>query len=192
MGDIIISSTNGSVRNMGHTFQNNLIPTLQWGFLFVLLCMENEEYINNITVPPYYVDIMGVGGLTDVCISNGSVGIPNNDYFRDITLPERYVTVILTMCPEIAHIISVGYRETKVYCPHTFNPIKKFMIGVNISFKNENVSEIKVDKKHYESILNDYFKMTYAKMDFVTFSVESLIIPPEESNEDKFFKLFKK
>ena len=155
--------------------------------------MENEEYRTDI-LPLYYSDIMGVGGLTDTCVSNGivtNVRTPDNDYFRDITLPERYVTVILTMCPEIAHIISVGYRETKVYCPHTFNPIKKFIIGVNISFKNENVSEIKVDKKHYESILNDYFGMTYAKMDFVTFSVESLIIPPEESNEDKFFKLFK-
>ena len=157
--------------------------------------MENEEYRNDITLPRYYADIMGVGGLTDVCGSNSgitNVRTPDNDYFRDIALPETYVNIILKKCSEISHITSVGYRETKMYCPQTFNLIKNFIIGINISFKNENVNKIKVDKKYYESILNDYFKITYTKMDFVTFSVESLIIPPEESNEEKFFKLFKK
>jgi hypothetical protein len=29
-------------------------------------------------------------------------------------------------------------------------------------------------------------------MDFVTFKVESMIVPPIKTNEDKFFELFKK
>jgi hypothetical protein len=35
--------------------------------------------------------------------------------------------------------------------------------------------------------------MTYgSEMDFISFKVESLIVPPEKTNQDKFFELFKK
>jgi hypothetical protein len=44
----------------------------------------------------------------------------------------------------------------------------------------------------YESRLNDYFKMTYDDMDFITFRIESFIVPPEKNNQDKFFELFGK
>ena len=44
-----------------------------------------------------------------------------------------------------------------------------------------------------EEAFNDYFKMTYGgEMDFVTFKVESMIVPPVKTNEDKFFELFRK
>ena len=40
--------------------------------------------------------------------------------------------------------------------------------------------------------LNDYFKMTFDGMDFVSFHVRSFIFPPEKTNEDKFFEVFGK
>jgi hypothetical protein len=75
-----------------------------------------------------------------------------------------------------------------MYDPQNFEPIKKFLVGVNI-FCHENILVLG-DKTSYELMLNDYFKMTYTGMDFVTFKVESLIIPPEKTNQDKFFELF--
>ena len=45
-------------------------------------------------------------------------------------------------------------------------------------------------KKEYGEQLNDYFKMTYDGMDFVSFHVQSFIFPPEKTNEDKFFEVF--
>ena len=45
-------------------------------------------------------------------------------------------------------------------------------------------------KKEYGDELNDYFKMTYDGMDFVSFHVQSFIFPPEKTNEDKFFEVF--
>jgi hypothetical protein len=109
---------------------------------------------------------------------------------REIVIPDTFKSVVLRTRPEIRDIESAGFRTTSVYDPQTFEPIKKFLVGVNI-FCHENWL-VMGDKASYELMLNDYFKMTYTGMDFVTFKVESLIIPPEKTNQDKFFELFGK
>ena len=92
------------------------------------------------------------------------------------------------MCPEIKDIVSNGYRDNKMYDPMTFNPVYNYLVGVDLYFDETN--GMKKSKKEYGDELNDYFKMTFDGMDFVTFHVRSFIFPPEKTNEDKFFEVF--
>lgn len=109
----------------------------------------------------------------------------------EIELPESFNTVVLKLCPEIREVVTIGYKSIGVYDPMNFEHIFKFLVAINI-FLNENDMP-KGGKEHYEGLFNDYFKMTYgSEMDFITFKVESLIVPPVKTNEDKFFELFKK
>ena len=109
----------------------------------------------------------------------------------EIEIPERFNTVILKLCPEIREVVTIGYKSNTIYNPRNFEPTFNFLVAVNLLFNEDCMP--KGDKKHYESFFNDYFKMTYgSEMDFVTFRVESMIVPPVKTNEDKFFELFKK
>jgi hypothetical protein len=96
----------------------------------------------------------------------------------------------LKLCPEINDVVSVGYREQTVYDPMTFNPIYKYLVGIDIYFNNHN--GMKKSKNEYGKEIDDYFKMTYSDMDYITFHVQSFIFPPEKTNKDKFFELFGK
>lgn len=112
-------------------------------------------------------------------------------YVRDIEIPERFNTVVLKLCPEIREVVTIGYKSTSVYNPTNFEPIWKFLVAINLFFNEDDIP--KGGKEHYEGLFNDYFKMTYGgEMDFISFKVESLIVPPVKTNEDKFFELFKK
>ena len=63
-----------------------------------------------------------------------------------------------------------GYKGNSVYNPVNFEPLWKFLVGINIFF-NENDMP-KDDKSYYEGLFNDYFKMTYgSEMDFISFKV---------------------
>jgi hypothetical protein len=109
----------------------------------------------------------------------------------EIEIPERFNTVILKLCPEIREVVTIGYKSNSFYDAINFEPTFKFLVAINIFF-NENDMP-KGSKEHYEGLFNDYFKMTYgSEMDFITFKVESMIVPPVKTNEDKFFELFKK
>lgn len=109
----------------------------------------------------------------------------------EIEIPERFNTVILKMCPEIREVVTIGYKSNMLYNPVNFEPDYKFLVAVDLFFKEDNIP--KGDKKYYESSFTDYFKMTYgSEMDFISFKVQSLIVPPVKTNEDKFFELFKK
>ena len=113
------------------------------------------------------------------------------EYVRDIDIPERFNTVVLKLCPEIREVVTIGYKSRSVYNPTTFEPTFNFLVAINIFFNDNDIP--KGGKEHYESLFNDYFKMTYGvEMDFITFKVESFIVPPEKTNQDKFFELFKK
>ena len=69
--------------------------------------------------------------------------------------------------------------------------ISYFMVNLNVNFNQDNIP--KGPKEFYNESFTDLFKMTYgSEMDFVTFRVESMIVPPVKTNEDKFFELFKK
>lgn len=116
---------------------------------------------------------------------------PNEELFNNsqkIKLPKTFLKVILKSFPEFRDVKSVGYREHAQYDPYDFNPIYRYLVGIDIYFNEPNGD--KKPKGDYESLINDYFKMTYHDMDYITFKVQSLIIPPEKTNRDKFFELF--
>ena len=147
--------------------------------------METEDDNSYYNVINRYEEM---GGIINP-ISN-RVDAAFNDFSnnKEIDIPETFKGVILKICPEIVDVKSNGYRETAVYNPETFEPIKKYLVGVDLYFDERN--GMKKSKNEYGNLFNDYFKMTYSDLDFVTFHVRSFIFPPEKSNEDKFFEIF--
>lgn len=118
---------------------------------------------------------------------------PDPDFNGDLTakpiaIPQRFKDVVLKMCPEIKDIVSVGYRDAKIYDPETFNPITKYLVGVDLYFDKK--SCMRKPRQEYNNEFNDYFRMVFNGMDFVTFHVQSFIFPPEKTNDDKFFEVF--
>lgn len=133
---------------------------------------------------------LAVNGQPYVVNRGGNVepdinGSPNN---KEISIPETFKDVLLKLCPEISDVVSVGYRENTVYDPNTFNPIYKYLVGVDIYFDETN--GMNKSNHEYGKLFNDYFKMTYSDIDYVTFHVQSFIFPPEKSNREKFLELF--
>lgn len=110
---------------------------------------------------------------------------------QDIELPPNFKTVIMKLHPEIKDVITDYFETRQVYDPNTFNPVNHFQVAVRI-FINEN--EIpKGNKDFYKNSLKDLFIMTYgSEMDFITFIVTSIVIPPVKTNEEKFVELFGK
>jgi hypothetical protein len=110
---------------------------------------------------------------------------------KEIVIPSTFKDVVVKMCPEILNIVSVGYREQTVYDPMTFDPLYKYLVGVDLYFDNHN--GMKKSKHEYGKEIDDYFKMTYgSEFDFISFHVQSFIFPPEKTTKDKFFELFGK
>jgi len=110
---------------------------------------------------------------------------------KEIDIPEKLKDVVKKMCPEIMDIVSAGYREQTVYDPNNFEPVTKYLVGVDIYFDEHN--GMKKSKNEYSKEIDDYFRMTYgSEMEFITFHVQSFIFPPEKTNKDKFFELFGK
>jgi hypothetical protein len=108
-----------------------------------------------------------------------------------IELPDNFKTVIMKLHPEIEDVVIVNYDVQKKYNPIDFNPISYFMINLKVNFNQDNIP--KGPKEFYNESFTDLFKMTYGgEMDFISFKVESLIVPPEKTNQHKFFELFKK
>ena len=142
--------------------------------------MENEDNIINLA------DLYANATISQ--IAKPEPDFDGNPYTKPIAIPERFREVVLKMCPEITDIVSVGYRDSKVYDPETFNPISKFLVGVDLYFDEK--SCLKKLKAEYNDELNDYFRMVFNDMAFVTFYVQSFIFPPEKTNEDKFFEVF--
>ena len=109
---------------------------------------------------------------------------------KDIIIPPTFKDVVMKMCPEIVDVVSNGYREHMVYNPMNFEPVYTYVVGVDLYFDNK--WDMKKSKSEYGKVFNDYFKMTYSDMDYITFHVRSFIFPPEKTNKDKFFELFGK
>ena len=153
--------------------------------------MENEDNFYDQLVQAYGQPcvVTRVGG--DYGTSGNAVN-PDFDlpYNKEISIPETFKDVLLKLCPEIKDVVSIGYRENSVYDPNTFNPIYKYLVGVDIYFDETN--GMKKSKHEYGILFNDYFKMTYSDIDYVTFHVQSFIFPPEKSNREKFLELFGK
>jgi hypothetical protein len=145
--------------------------------------MENEDDLYNT-----------INAFTDTYARRSTSGNaePSFDgpYHKEIDIPETFKVVILKLCPEIIDVKSSGYRENVMYNAENFEPIKKYLVGIDLHFDERN--GMKKSKTDYGNLFNEYFKMTYSDLDFVTFHVRSFIFPPEKSNEDKFFELFGK
>jgi hypothetical protein len=110
---------------------------------------------------------------------------------KEIVIPPTFKDVVVKMCPEILNIVSVGYREQTMYDPMNFEPVYKYLVGIDLYFDNHN--GMKKSKNEYGKEIGDYFRMTYgSEMEFVSFHVQSFIFPPERTNKDKFFELFGK
>ena len=107
---------------------------------------------------------------------------------RDIVLPKIFKDVIMKTFPEIRDIVCTGYRENTVYNPMNFEPIKRFMVGVDVYF--DDVKFATKPKNEYNNSFDTFFKMTYSDVDFVSFHVQSYIFPPEKTNEEVFFEIF--
>ena len=110
---------------------------------------------------------------------------------QDIELPLNFKTVVMKLHPEIGDLVAEYFETKQIYDPNTFNPVNHFQVAVRI-FINEN--EIpKGNKDFYKNSLKDLFNMTYgSEMDFVTFIVTCIVIPPVKTNEEKFVELFGK
>lgn len=122
---------------------------------------------------------------------NGNMEERNISTNMDIELPSNFKTVIMKLHPEISDVVADYFETKQIYDPNTFNPVNHFQVAVRI-FINEN--EIpKGNKDFYKNSLKDLFNMTYgSEMDFVTFIVTSIVIPPVKTNEEKFVELFGK
>ena len=149
--------------------------------------MENEDTVVNLA--DYYGPYGGNGTVSRIAIPEPDFKI--EPYGKEIDIPEKLKDVVKKMCPEIKDIVSVGYREQSMYDPTTFNPIYKYLVGVDVYFDDHN--GMKKSKDEYGKEFNDYLKMTYgSEMEFISFHVQSFIFPPEKTNKDKFFELFGK
>jgi len=108
-----------------------------------------------------------------------------------IELPETFKKVIMKLHTEIKDVVALEYNVQKKYEPTNFEPVSYFMVNLTVYFNEGNIP--KGDKTFYSESFNDLFKMTYGSdMDFVTFSVISMVVPPAKSNEEKFMELFGK
>jgi hypothetical protein len=141
--------------------------------------MENEDDYG-IVVNPY-------GEIRKIVVEPDFNGSPDN---KNIVIPPTFKDVVMKMCPEIVDVVSKGYREHMVYNPMNFEPVYTYLVGIDLYFDNHN--GMKKSKNEYSKEIDDYFKMTYSDMDYITFHVQSFIFPPEKSNKDKFFELFGK
>jgi hypothetical protein len=142
--------------------------------------MENED--------DYGIVVNADGEIRKIVVEPDFNGSPDN---KNIVIPPTFKDVVVKMCPEILNIVSVGYREQTVYNPMNFEPVYKYLVGVDLYFDNHN--GMKKSKHEYSKEIDDYFKMTYgSEMNFISFHVQSFIFPPEKTTKDKFFELFGK
>ena len=150
--------------------------------------METEDDNSYYNVINRYEEMGGIINPISYRVDAAFNDFSNN---KEIDVPEKLKDVVKKMCPEIKDIVSAGYREQTVYDPMTFNPVYKYLVGVDIYFDEHN--GMKKSKNEYSKEIDDYFRMTFgSEMEFISFHVQSFIFPPEKNNKDKFFELFGK
>lgn len=111
---------------------------------------------------------------------------------REIEIPASFKTVITKLHPEIKDIVDVEINTTVTHNAFTFINEHRFNIMVDIHFNQQDLPK-GGGRMYYQDMLNTLFKVTYGSdMSFVSFSVNSLFIPPIRSNEEKFMELFGK
>lgn len=115
----------------------------------------------------------------------------NDSTVSDIELPSNLKTVIMKLHPEISDVVADDCKVIQKYNPNTFDPVSYFQVGVKVFFPQDGVP--KGNKEFYNKSFDELFLMTYGgEMDFISFNVISLVVPPPKTNEEKFLELFKK
>ena len=110
---------------------------------------------------------------------------------QDIELPLNFKTVIMKLHPEIKDVVADYFETKQNYNPETFNPVTYFQVAVKVFIHQDETP--KGNKDFYKKSFKDLFIMTYgSEMDFISFVVTSIIIPPVKTNEEKFAELFGK
>jgi len=153
--------------------------------------METEDDNNLATMANRILSTSQYGNIDWNQYSNYDKKLKTISTNQDIELPSNFKTVVMKLHPEIGDLVAEYFETKQIYDPNTFNPVNHFQVAVRI-FINEN--EIpKGNKDFYKNSLKDLFNMTYgSEMDFVTFIVTSIVIPPVKTNEEKFVELFGK
>jgi len=153
--------------------------------------METEDDNNLATMANRILSNSQYGNIDWNQYSNYDKKLRTISTNQDIELPLNFKTVVMKLHPEIGDLVAEYFETKQIYDPNTFNPVNHFQVAVRI-FINEN--EIpKGNKDFYKNSLKDLFNMTYgSEMDFVTFIVTCIVIPPVKTNEEKFVELFGK
>jgi len=153
--------------------------------------METEDDNNLATMANRILSTSQYGNIDWNQYSNYDKKLKTISTNQDIELPSNFKTVVMKLHPEIGDLVAEYFETKQIYDPNTFNPVNHFQVAVRI-FINEN--EIpKGNKDFYKNSLKDLFNMTYgSEMDFVTFIVTCIVIPPVKTNEEKFVELFGK
>ena len=106
----------------------------------------------------------------------------------DLKIPKEFEVVVLKMNPEIESISLLDVECLLMYNPMTFDPIEKFKVHIELSFK-EGVTP-KYVREEYAKEITNLFMYSFNEYDFVSFHVDSFNIPPIVTNKEKFLKLF--
>lgn len=151
----------------------------------------NDEYMNYME----FTEMLGRNGTSSYMTYRGDsyrsyIAEPEMITDGRIKIPDTFKDVVVKLCPEVSDVTTVGYTVSTSTYDRDLNQVKRYLVSVDIHFSDNNY-RIK-NKEEYKELLNDYFKMTYADMDFITIGVNSFKFPPVKTNEDKFFELFGK
>ena len=153
--------------------------------------METEDDNNLATMANRILSNSQYGNIDWNQYSNYDKKLKTISTNQDIELPLNFKTVVMKLHPEIKDVVADYFETKQIYDPNTFNPVNHFQVAIRILI-NEN--EIPKGNKDFNTnSLKDLFNMTYgSEMDFVTFIVTSIVIPPVKTNEEKFVELFGK
>lgn len=103
-------------------------------------------------------------------------------------IPEQFYIVIKKLYPEIKDL---KIDEIKSYMiPIIDYGVADERFAVSIIMDIKQGFNIVPDKEDYTQKLNTSFKYTFPEIDFVSFSVVKINIPPKLTNMEKFKKLF--
>ena len=103
-------------------------------------------------------------------------------------VPDEFIRVVTKMNPEITNIEVENVKKVAMIDSISLRAVEKFMVDVKVYFKGHTW---KGTREYYSEILNNLFSYTYSEeSEFVRFGTVIFSLPPEETNGEKFNKLF--
>jgi hypothetical protein len=103
-------------------------------------------------------------------------------------IPDDFLIVISKMNPEISNVEIKNIDTIKTICSTTFNVDELIRINVNLHINRE--YQLKGNQSTYTETLNNLFRLTYSKHDFISFNVVKFSYLNEKTNMEKFQELF--